>query len=239
MEILSLNVNGEKFNRVNSINELMNACNADLYCFQECKFGLHKKDRINTVNYYNSDYQKNSKIYKSIWNRSFFWLEYPENYIAEKEISLNFSAFILINVHLAGFYSGKRYPLMLTLMERLEKDDLKNKNVIVLGDFNAQNADNTESKCLVEGSKYLNRIRDKGFNELFMEGEKTPIATYFDNSNNAFRYDHVFVRLKEDSEIKVSIKEYFPELNVNKEEWYSDHRGIIIEINERDYSHKW
>ena len=46
------------------------------------------------------------------------------------------------------------------------------------------------------------------------------------------------MRLKEDLEIKVSIKEYFPELNVNKEEWYSDHRGIIIEIIERDYFDK-
>ena len=107
----------------------------------------------------------------------FFWLEYPENYIAENEISLSSSKFILINVHLAGFNSGKRYPLMLTLIERLEKDDLKNKNVILLGDFNAQNADNNDSKRLIEGSKYLKKIRDNGFEELFMEDEKSPIAT--------------------------------------------------------------
>ncbi len=236
MEILSLNVNGEKLNRVNNINGLMEECKTELYCFQECKYGLHKRDRINTVNYYNGNFQKISKIYKNIWNRHFFWLEYPENYIAENEISLSSSKFILINVHLAGFNSGKRYPLMLTLIERLEKDDLKNKNVILLGDFNAQNADNNDSKRLIEGSKYLKKIRDNGFEELFMEDEKSPIATYIDNCDNAFRYDHVFVRLKEDSEIKVSIKDYFPNSKVNKENWYSDHRGIIIEIIEKDYS---
>ena len=98
---------------------------------------------------------------------------------------------------------------------------------------------NTENKCLVEGSEYLNKIRTKGFIELFMEEEKSPINTYFDKNNNGFRYDHVFVRLKEDSDIKVTIKDYFPESTSNKEEWYSDHRGIIIEIIERDYSHKW
>lgn len=240
MKILSLNVNSEKLNRVDSIDKLMKEYSAELYSFQECKYGLHGHDRINTVNYYNSGYQKNSEVYKNIWNHYFSWLEYPENYIAENEISLDFSSFILINVHLVGFYSGKRYPLMLTLLERLEKVDLKNKNVILLGDFNAQNVgNNTENKCLVEGSEYLNKIRTKGFIELFMEGEKSPINTYFDKNNNGFRYDHVFVRLKEDSDIKVTIKDYFPESTSNKEEWYSDHRGIIIEIIERDYSHKW
>mgnify|MGYP004705285803 FL=1 len=243
MKILSLNVNGEKLNNVDSINKMMEICDVELYCFQESKYELHKGARINTVNYFkkeNKVCQKNSDVYKNIWDRSFFWLEYPENYIAESEISLKSSTFILINVHLAGFYSGKRYPLMSTLLERLEKVDLKKKNVILLGDFNAQDADNTKSKCLVEGSKYLNGLKDKGFNELFMEKEKSPIATYIDRSNNAFRYDHVFVRLKEDSKIKVSIERYFPESTTDNDNkgWYSDHRGIVIEILERDYSDK-
>ena len=37
---------------------------------------------------------------------------------------------------------------------------------------------------------------------------------------------------------KQGLKEYFPESKADKEKWYSDYRGIIIEIIERDYSDK-
>lgn len=230
MKILSLNVNGAT---EDSTNNLMKQNKASIYCFQESKYGIRGNEKINTVNYYKEVLEKENEKLSSIWNELFPWLEFPENYFAEniiKDEEGECAPFVLINVHLAGFYSGKRYPIMLTLLKRLQMEDLEGKNVILLGDFNAQKTSDNASKLARQGSEYIKLIENNRFVEILKDEKKEPIETYYDSKNNAFRYDHIFFRKGSTNNFNVLIKKYLPEVNEDKNKWISDHRGIMIEV---------
>lgn len=223
MRILSLNVNKE------DIRSIISDVKADIYCFQESRIDLHGA-RINTVNIYNDKQLTKEDKLSRIWKDIVPWIEFPENYFAECEVKNENINFVLINVHLAGFYN-KRFSLMSTLLHRIKSNDIKNKNVIVLGDFNAQGIANTGNKKSIEGANYIKEIENEGFREVFKEGENNPSVTYYDKEIGV-RYDHVFFRKGTGDDISVKIDEYYPE-STDENKWKSDHRGILISLNKR------
>ena len=224
MKILSLNLN-----RNENLQSIKNEAQVDIYAFQESKIQLTGRTRINTINIVDSAIKKEKLLeFEKIWNKFFPWLEFPENYFAESEIDYESFPFILINVHLAGFRSELRQLLMFVLLKRLNAEDLKFKNIILVGDFNAERVHGTATKQGLKGSRYLDEIIKIGFEELKTENENLDdVKTFYDANKIGHRYDHAFIKYKEENtSYQIKVK-YFPEENKT---WFSDHRGIILEI---------
>lgn len=226
MKILSLNLNRKDFESVEE------AVQADIYALQESKIQLAGRTRINTINIVNGAIKKEKPLeFEKIWNNFFSWLEFPENYFAESEIDYESFPFILINVHLAGFRSELRQLLMFVLLERLNAEDLKSKNIILVGDFNAEIVHGNATKREQRGSRYIGEIIKIGFDELKTENENLDdVKTFYDANGIGHRFDHAFIKYKEENtSYQVKVK-YFPEDN---KVWLSDHRGIIIGIEKK------
>lgn len=231
MKILSLNLNREKENQVTSI---LQKITVDIYAFQECKLNRGNA-HFNTINFDCKEgvMEKNGEKFEQIWEEAFPWIEFPQNYFAENEIENNGNTFVLINVHLAGFKSGLRHLLMYVLLERLKKEDLQSKTVILLGDFNGNSL--RENECATALQKRISRFLDQlmkiGFDELKSEAEKigNDEITYRDNNGIGYKVDHVYIK-GENGTMPDTIKivSYCP-ASIN-DDWYSDHRGIILEI---------
>lgn len=230
MKILSLNLN-----RNENWKCIMEESQANICSFQESKLLLYGRTWFNTINIINGEIEKNKLLkFEELWKSYFPWQEFPENYFAENEIIFENKKFMLINVHIAGFGSGLRQLLMFVLLERLKLFDLKSNNVILLGDFNAKSINGTGTKKGRIGSLYLDEIVNLGFEEIINDEEKKTgafVDTYRDKENIGHRYDHVYIRYKDkDPLFKIDVK-YFPEGN---KKWFSDHRGIIVNIYFKD-----
>lgn len=227
MKILSLNLNKNL-----NLQDIKNEAQANIYAFQESKFQLSGKTRINTINIIDDIIDKEKPVeFEKIWKNFFPWLEFPENYFAESKIDYENFPFILINVHLAGFRSGLRQLLMFVLLERLKAEDLKSKNIILVGDFNAKIVEGIATKQEQNGSRYLVEIIKIGFKELKTDSENLDdVKTFYDTCKVGHRYDHAFIKYKEENNSYQIHVNYFPEDNKT---WFSDHRGIILEIEKK------
>lgn len=227
MKILSLNLN-----KLNDLTELYDEIHADIYAFQECQLALPERTSINTLNVFRDriKHQKNLAVFEKLWNDHFPWLTFPENYFDENELTINGIHFILINVHLAGFRSGLRNALMCILLKRLKASDLKDENVILLGDFNAQLVHGKATILEKNGSSFLEKILELGYFE--PDGNHTDTATYYDASGFGYTYDHIFIKLIDAKHFQIKTT-YYP-ASIDDWHWLSDHRGIILEIDYKD-----
>ena len=227
MKILSLNLCGK-----NNIQDIKENVQADIYAFQESHLHLTGRTRINTVNVINDKCEKEKMDkFEEIWEESFPWIEFPENYFAENKINIENISFTLINVHLAGFRSELRQLLMFVLLKRLKSEDLESENVILVGDFNAEQVQETSTKLQRRGSSYLDKIIKIGYKELKYENENMGqmIDTFRDKQMIGHRFDHAYVRYREKNPLFTIDVEYFPE---GDKKWFSDHRGIILKLRE-------
>lgn len=228
MKILCMNLNG---NDDKEIKDKYSDCN--LFAYQESTKNLTGRTKINTViidKKNNDNILKGTEKFKKLWEFYFPWLVFPENYFSEIEYMDENSniSFKLVNVHLAAFYSGKKHLLEFVLLERLKELVKENKNVILLGDFNAQKIVSRKN----QGSQFLEKVEELGFEEIFSENEKkekTIIPTYY-YKERGLRYDHVYIRRFNDFAKDIEIT-YYPEYKDGEKSisGLSDHRGIILE----------
>lgn len=234
---------------------------ADIYAFQEiprntemkhylvetpedivtfCSGFIVNKEKGVIGNYSNGEAEK-------IWDEAFkdIYKSFRSAYWLEKEICLNNLKITIINVHCAPTYTVEfRY----VLMNRLKQ--LKNRNVILLGDFNAAKNDQTEYPK-EDGNLFLRTIEKSGFTELLSNTENEPQYTLAYNHKvkgwKKKKVDHIFVSnsLLECLETKgwsYSI-EYIHDVNVNidklgykksikKFNAFTDHSGIRLSIKD-------
>ncbi|WP_167957891.1 endonuclease/exonuclease/phosphatase family protein [Anaerosporobacter faecicola] len=226
-----MNLNGNKDDILSNEKDNLKC---DIYAYQESKYALPEKTRINTV-IIGADniIHKNVNNFKDIWNEYFPWLTFPENYFSEYDyIDVNSKIiFKLINVHLAGFWSEKRHLLEFVLLQRLQQEELQNLNVILVGDFNAQKK---YSGKKTSGTLFLEKLENLGFDEKFSTSEENNnlvVPTYY-NHEDGVRLDHIYIRCSHDFYNNVEVN-YYPAYSDNEMsiECASDHRGIILELN--------
>lgn len=212
---------------------------ADIYAFQEYpEWGRGKT--FYTTFYGNEGENKGSvNETKNLWNVYFPWSDFPQRYWSEVDVHFNSVKIRIINVHITSIYQDQ---LRLVLLKRLEQ--LKNKSVILLGDFNAAFSYQTEN--VVQGSdSFLTLITDIGYKEICgkEEDNKDPHYTYaLKRSKTKLwekkKLDHIFISLKLD---KVGWKmdvEYIDKVNINSEQIigikptdaFTDHSGMKLVI---------
>lgn len=95
----------------------------------------------------------------------------------------------MINIHISLSYSTY---LRFLLLQRL--DELRGKNVILLGDFNAA-FDYQSQNYVPENDRYLKYlVTEYQYIELLSQGEEeNPQYTFIDKKNNSKKLDHIFV----------------------------------------------
>lgn len=142
------------------ISKYFNEFKADIYAFQELK---RKKSCITEI-FTRPEFASSCKeTYcghedeRRLSNLLFPWLEFRSGYWMEKHIMYGGKEIIVINIHCSPRYSSEQRFI---LLKRL--DELEDKNVILLGDFNAAFAYQTE-KNIPENDVYLRIITEKGY----------------------------------------------------------------------------
>lgn len=227
MKILTLNLN-----KLNDLTQIKKDINADVYAFQECQLALPERTLINTLNIVGDKIKEKKELhtFETLWHENFPWLTFPENYFDEDSLILDGTRFILINVHLAGFRSGLRNALMCILLKRLKAIDLKQENIILVGDFNAQLVHGKATVLEKNGSLFLEKIKEMGYYEPLFDNAVT--STYYDTDGIGYTYDHIFIKLTDINAYHIKTS-YYP-TSPNPKNWFSDHRGIILEISHQD-----
>ncbi len=224
---------------------------ADYYAFQEYpssepgrkiyttiinRIGKERKE-INDRNYVD--------IIEKEWENNFPWAEARTGYWSEATLQFDGKDIILINVQISPSYSDQ---LRLILLKRL--DQLKEKCVLLVGDFNAAFKYQTDVK-IQENDKFLSLILEKGFNELLEQSEESnPHYTFAIENKKKQKWlrkklDHVFKSKLLEKKFKISI-EYLDVVNNNIEhliegrskskDAFSDHTGMKITISKKSSS---
>lgn len=222
---------------------------ADYYAFQEYPdySGRGRTFYTTIVNAQNQDISKNNyDEINNVWNMFFPWTKMPFRYWSETKIEVKGKEIFLINVHISTSYAE---PLRLILLQRLKQ--LKDKRVILMGDFNAAFTNQTEL-VIKENSEFLSMIIKSGYVELLGKDETdaNPHYTFAIEDKKKKRWirkklDHVFVSkvMKDNVEIDTSI-EYLDSTNMNfdkifsdvgfKNDGISDHTGIRINVKDEN-----
>lgn len=226
--IITQNLNG-KCNAEN-INKYTDLFEADIYAFQELKEG-----RCNITDFV-INYKVESKSNvgaKTIWDKAFPWISFKSGYWQEVDFSFNGKNIKVINFHCSPTYSTN---LRYVLLNRLEDVDVKNKFVILLGDFNAAFKEQSEN-CVLNNHEFLILVKKKGYIEIVKKDEnKNPHYTFVDKKNKKKKLDHIFISDKLgklSNENWKFVIEYIDEVNTSfstTEKAFTDHSGIKLSI---------
>lgn len=203
----------EEINNVNSNPRT----SADIYAFQEfsrSNCGITEFKAIPNMKKFEIFSIGNSRM-KELWESAFPWISCKSGYWKEMEVEIKGAYIYIINVHMSCTYSVALRDL---LLRRL--DELKEKKVILLGDFNAAFNNQTE-KPIEENHKFLCEIRRKGYIECGSEDVKE--YTFEDENGLKKRIDHVFMSLNLKEKIVYQKTEIVDICS-------SDHKGIKFEF---------
>ncbi len=241
LSIITQNLNGNLCDR--NIKRYITQYPADIYAFQELRRG-----KCNVIDYEfgleTSDFKINytgNEEAKRIWEDAFPWIEFKSGYWMELNIEFDNRKIVILNFHNSCRYSSE---LRYVLLKRL--DELQNKNVILLGDFNA--AYGYQSTNIVEENEiFLTILSDeKGYIELCSPEEKeNPHYTYLHKRRSGEielkKLDHIFMspcmyeKLGKSPDIC-----YIDEVNYNFDEYKecakisTDHSGIRLTFSFKD-----
>lgn len=209
----------------NNAEKFMEQYQADIYAFQELK-----SKSLGITKIINKESQNYTVIYKgndcahSLSSRFFPWWDFRSGYWMEEHILYQNKKIIMINIHISPSYSTY---LRFLLLRRLE--ELEDKNVIVLGDFNAAFDFQSENR-VSKNHQYLESLtKTYGYIELCSKEEsKEPHYTYLDAKNHWKKLDHIFVSYTLFDQIK-EYKITYIDL-IHKNFMNIDHSGIQLTL---------
>lgn len=144
---------------------------ADYYAFQEYP---GNKTRFCTmiVNKDNQLISSGTEAASTIWNSDFPWMDFRDGYWSEAQLEIENIKIHIINIHIGPYYTQM---LRCVLIKRLHQ--LKDSNVILVGDFNAAFSYQTE-KVIKDHEVFLNCLLSQGYTELESEEEKRGSTHY-------------------------------------------------------------
>lgn len=209
----------------NNAEEYMKEYEADIYAFQELKSNYSGITEI--LNTESPDYtviDKGNDYAHSLSSKFFPWWDFRSGYWMEEYILYQNKKIIIINIHISPSYSTY---LRFLLLRRLE--ELENKNVILLGDFNAAFDFQSENR-VSENHRYLECLtKIYGYVELCSKEEnEKPHYTYQDAKNHWKKLDHIFVSQPLFNQLKEYQITYIDE--VRSHHIYTDHSGIQLTL---------
>lgn len=192
--IISQNLNGKLTDK--TVKEYIKKKKADIYAFQELKRNRCNITDTKAVNMQVQDFPH----VQQIWENAFPWIEFKSGYWKESGITFSEKEIRIINFHSSPWYSAQmRY----VLLKRLEEIKDETGFVILLGDFNAAFAYQTEqdtNSTTRENDAFLTQIKSLGFTELLSKREKEkaePHYTFYhekkDKTIDKKKLDHIFI----------------------------------------------
>ncbi len=233
--------------------------NADIYAFQEIKKGTAGITDIHISNNLPDDtliqIEAKSLEAEENWNNVFNktgkgpWFDFRDGFWKEATLTYKNGTIKIINIHLSN-YSNEQFRFLLTkYLYDLEKSF---ENVLLLGDFNTAEYNQTMKPNTWAQAMYHTITDIFGYKELFSENEKPTEPHYTFCEYKQQKIDHIFVSPK----LYIKLREwgfrvrYIDEVNINKDKLqninedstffgikpFTDHSGILLEIGHRKES---
>lgn len=259
LNIISQNFNGyskrqeKRLLNIESVTNYLKKYEADIIAGQEFPASINEKNLNGSFdgqakkrshfftgfyvnnNNYKGNLIPNDKI-ETIWNKvdkySCIIPTFRSAYWCEKQIKFCGKSIRIINVHISPTYE---MILKLSLIEYIKK--LRNKYIILLGDFNASEKKDTE-KYIKNNDRFLKLIRDIGFEELKKEKEyEKGHYTHYEKTKGR-KLDHIFVSKEFYDKFDYDI-EYIDEVNkthpdyINNQCAFTDHSGIKVSFKKK------
>jgi len=171
---------------------------------------------------------KISQIWSSAIKYSSIVKEFRYGFWCEKKIEFCNKVIRVMNIHISLSYE---LMLKLSLLEYAEQN--KDEYIILLGDFNAAEEEDTE-KFIEENDQFLKTLRKIGFVEL---GNEDVHYTHY-ASNKGRKIDHIYVSKKFHNDFDYTL-DYIDEVNYGHPKYnesetaFTDHSAIKVKFTER------